>query len=252
MPFLQIIPYVADQFDEGVYVFDGGTFNAGEMLTSDPVAVYDLQDSFQFDSQSFFTATASNLGVYDWNDFQFDSRQMLDSRLIIFATGVNWQPNFTNEAVSPSIVIPETLNWQPSYSPIENDQTIFTEIVEGTVQNQIDQPNTRPLMIDSGSSVTRENIESFSIDTSAMPLTSRIAELTDVPGFEIQVSEAPLGNLDSEPVFGDLTLSNSTGSVTVIETEDSNSINMTSAQIIASLITESVEQGQSNTPQFTM
>lgn len=254
MPFLQIIPYVADQFDEGVYVFDGGTFDTVDMMQRvDRTGFYQFE-SVAFATQDIFESVNINLGVYQWDTFQFDTRDMFDDRVLIFAEGIDWQPSVVTTAPSAQFLIPEQLEWQPSVENFSSDTTEFSRIVIGQVQNHIDQPQTRPIILDSRTSINRTEIEPYVIHKDNVVQQSQSAELTPsgvtIEPFQPYASSkvstlAPTGSVELAVSVGDdrdMYIESSGG---IVET--------TPLVTITSLMTQYVEpETPIHTPQFSM
>lgn len=248
MPFVQIIPYVADQFDPGAYVFDGGTFDSKETLKGAPVSVYDVSKS-AFDSSELLLGGGIDLGVYVPSTATFDSRDLLQGRVIIFLEGVdfNTRENFT--VLSQQSIMFSEVQFNSSINAEALQDLVFTRLIEGEVQNSIGNPNSSPRMVDSGTAVTRATLETPIYNTASIPNTSERAEFTgnviELSGtVDIDFSETASFNLV------DLDFA-SLDELTFLQV-NSNSIDTNDFIVITSLITQSETQGTSNSPEFTM
>ena len=75
---LQVIPYVADQFEPGTYVFDGENLSGSHLFkTSGPVSVYSITQS-NFNTESILSSGATQ-STYFLEDQEFKKVAMLYS-----------------------------------------------------------------------------------------------------------------------------------------------------------------------------
>ncbi len=75
---LQVIPYVADQFEPGTYVFDGENLSGSHLFkTSGPVSVYSITQS-NFNTESILSSGATQ-STYYLEDQEFKKVAMLYS-----------------------------------------------------------------------------------------------------------------------------------------------------------------------------
>lgn len=251
MPFVQIIPYVADQFDPGSYVFDGGTFDSKTILEgNDNIGVFDFSES-AFDSSNVFQSLATNIGVYVPSDATFDSSQILDSRVIILVEGVNWDASANVVELTSSSVLVTEVDWDASANIVNSDNTVFTEVVEGDVQNSLDYPASRPLIIDSGTSVNKAVLESPLYSLESVYTTTAHSEITGTIVDLIPDNSASNGNLES--VIDNYEVTEvADGNNYMFVDVDSGNLSSATVTPIVSLITQSELQGTSNNPEFTM
>lgn len=143
--FLQIIPYVADQFDPGVWVFDGENLKKSNIIgnATPEFSVYSFQESFDYSKN--YMASNTVLGVYALEDRQFSKLSMFDHSVIIALNGMEFETGVESTVYTTSAF---SYMLASEYSAGVNVEVYskydYSTPIEATVQNSIGQPDTRP------------------------------------------------------------------------------------------------------------
>jgi hypothetical protein len=108
MPLIHVIPYVADLFDPGLYVFDGGTFRAGDVAQS------------QGGDRAFYTLDAQTFNLSETLTDQGNRAFFAFAGQQISAEFRDHVPIFIHGQTLDIAPVTETNNFN-SHSPIELD-----------------------------------------------------------------------------------------------------------------------------------
>jgi hypothetical protein len=189
MPLVQIIPYVADQFDPGLYVFDGGTFNSNGAFVEKADRAFNVLKDQTFNITDAYKGNFEKLGIFVFAASSVNTSELLKSRGVIFLTGVDWQI-YQSHQTKPTL-IPEETDWLINFSNIRASNTIFTRIIEQEVQNKIDQSPSVPMVLD-----TRSSVDSITIADAGTVLAQEMdtgigASLLIAPGTSILGTAPP-------------------------------------------------------------
>lgn len=142
--FLQIIPYVADQFDPGAWVFDGENLSKSNIIgnASPDFSVYAFQESFDFSKQYLESNTV--LGVYLFEDQQFNKSEMFSHSVIIALNGMEFDVSVNTDVGTNNSAFMLASDFYAGVSTFSYLVNTYSAPIEGQIQNSIGQSDTRP------------------------------------------------------------------------------------------------------------
>lgn len=163
--FLQIIPYVADQFDPGAWVFDGENLKKSSLIgnATPDFSVYTFEESFDFSKNSLLESNTV-LGVYLLESQQFSKSEMFGYSIVVALTGMDFDAGVEADSISNSYTYLLASDYSAGVEVESINDINFSQPVDGEIQNSIGQPDTRPWILTFNAEVTPIDLDFADMD----------------------------------------------------------------------------------------
>lgn len=197
---LQVIPYVADQFEPGAYVFDGENLSGSHIFsTTGPVSVYALSDK-TFNAQELLISGAAQ-AVYDMDLATIKKVDMLYSIDALIMSDFESNQVFSAVATSDDtyyLVGSDTKQIQSVQSIEPMYSTVYISYVSGQIQNDLGSSPFFPSILDTRTLDEPAIVKAGFNDTSIENMNSHSQPTVD---YAIDVVAKPKSNLAVEKVL---------------------------------------------------
>ena len=132
--YVQVIPYVADQFDPGVYVFEGESLNSSHLLDTNTVGVLDFQAT-SYNSFSILN-TDSDVGIFDIGMFTYQKNSLLVGSSVLILDGIKFD-FYINTSVPSDVFYYGTESIDFGINTVEANRSNFPTLSEENISGSI-------------------------------------------------------------------------------------------------------------------
>lgn len=176
---LQVIPYVADQFEPGTYVFDGENLDSSRLLsTAGPVSVYSIDQNVFNTNEILSSGVAQSVMVFEPTEYK--KADMLYSLDALIMTDFESDQTFSAEVLSTSTAFLVGSDDKPMQSIPSLEivySTVYFSFIEGEIQNDLGKSTLVPRVLDTRGLDQPNELVAALVD-SRSDSTSKYAELS--------------------------------------------------------------------------